>query len=331
MNLSIIIANFQEADHVVQTIRSIRDTSPLENVEIVLVDDSGGFPKTSGIDFSEKNNIRFLADGVRHGHAWCRTLGAQHASGDWFMFTDAHMRFEKFWFERFAAHAAAADARTLFCTPYISSTADRESNGVEPDVFYGARHYFWEHQLPDGRDWDILGILPLGEPEHIIGLSAWTVPAVIGAGYFLKGEWFQRIGGLPCQFGWSIDEWPLSVKTWLAGGQVKLMPNVRVKHILYPTGHGKDGKGKLMSQDQLLFNKLAVAYQVMAPALFQHFSANLPLPPAQRAQAEAMLRRQQKDLDYWRSYLKSVFVHDVDWLCAKFDLNHPEDIGAVIA
>lgn len=339
MNLSVIIAHHQEPQHLVATIRSIRQTAPVENVEIVVVDDGGFYPDhkpgESVLDFSKKENIRFIAIPDRRGNAFCRTLGSKHADGDWLMFTDAHMVFEPNWFERFCVHATAdiepkaVETPTLFCGPYLSSREEWE--GVrEPDVFYGARHYYWERGLSDGRAWDILGILPLPEPACTVGLGSWEVPAVIGANYFISKEWFNRIGGLQCQCGWSVDEWPLSVKTWLAGGAVRIMPDVRVRHILYRTGFGKDGYGKGMTQGQLLFNKLSVAYQTMPLEQYRRFVMNLPLA-SKSPDLEKALRlmdANQEQLNYWRAYLKTVLKHDTEWLCAKFDLNHPDDIGA---
>jgi hypothetical protein len=43
-----------------------------------------------------------------------------------------------------------------------------------------------------------------------------------------------------------------------------------------------------------------------------------------------MMIERQELLDYWRRYCQSVFVQDHDWLCAKFDVDHPADIGAVV-
>lgn len=339
MNLSVIIAHYQEPEHLVATIRSIRQTAPIENVEIVVVDDGGFYPDNKGghpvADFSKKENIQFIASPSRRGNAFCRTLGAKHATGDWLMFTDAHMVFEPHWFDRFCVHATAdiepkaSETTALFCGPYISSREEWE--GVrEPDVFYGARHYYWERGLSDGRAWDILGVLPLPEPACTVGLGSWEVPAVIGANYFVSKEWFKTIGGLPCQCGWSVDEWPLSVKTWLAGGSVRIMPDVRLRHILYKSGTGADGYGKGMSQAQLLFNKLSVAYQTMPFEQYRRFTMNLPVSPKSPDLREAfdMLEASREQLNYWRAYLRGVFKHDTEWLCDRFNLNNPDDMAA---
>lgn len=333
MNVSVVIAHYQEPHNLVATIRSIRETSDIARVEIIVVDDGGFYPGApSGkeqpiADFSTKENIVFVAAPDRMGNAFCRTLGAKHASGDWLLFTDAHMVFEPGWFENFAEHAH--ETRTVFCGPYLASRAEWEGKQA-PTVFWGADHYYWRRNLPDGRPWDLLGVFPRKPPSERAGaIEPVEVPAVIGANYFVEREWFRNIGGLPCQYGWSVDEWPLSVKTWLAGGSVKMIPGVRLRHVLHKTGHGADGYGKQMTQDQMLYNKLSVAWQTMTPGQFSRFYSTLPLPTGspEKKEAARMIDRHSEQLNYWRTFLKTRLYHDVDWLCARFDLEHPDDIG----
>lgn len=331
MQLSVIIAHRNEPDRLVKTIKSIRETSPLAEVEIVVVDDAslcGSVPDGASVlqDASTKQNIKFFSTPKRHGHAWCRNFGASHADGEWLLLTDAHMIFEPRWFEHFKAHAEASDGKTLFCGPFIASRAEIERAGNEPPIYWGAKHFFWEH----GHGWDLMGIEPLPEPACPVGLSSWEVPAVIGANYFLRKEWFDRIGGLHCFHGWSIDEWPLSVKTWLCGGQVRLMPNVRLRHVLHKSGIGPNGYGKEMDQGELLFNKLSAAIQVLSPGVYNKFVAGLPMSKKSPVLGKAfsMLAEYSERLHFWHQHMRGVMVYDHDWLCDRFDLNHPEDIGA---
>lgn len=333
--LSVIIAHRNEPEHLIDTVRSIRETAPAGEVEILVMDDASDPVHRPGITHAvAKFDCTFLESKERKGHAAIRTAGANCARAPWLLFTDAHMFFEPGWFEAFKRHAEICGAQTLLCGPYI---ACRDNKDNIENIFWGARFNFFG-PCRSGRGAEILDYLPLRErPEFAPGEknTAFEVPSVIGANYFMARDWFRRIGGLSGFIHWTgTDEWMLAVKTWLCGGRVMLMPNVCLRHILYPTGKrsidGSEGYGKEMNRGQLLYNRLAAAYQVMPPEMFNGFLDCLPMDRASEPMETALtlLQERQEQLDGLRLRTQTAFVHSIDWLCDKFDLLHPVDIGA---
>jgi hypothetical protein len=122
----------------------------------------------------------------------------------------------------------------------------------------------------------------------------------------------------------------LSVKTWLFGGSVRIIPDVRLRHVLHPTGQGANGYGKNMSKSDLLFNKLSGAYQIFPSHIYQPFLSALPRDDNKEAFTDALRRitAQRDELERANSYFMRNVERDHDWLCSRFQLFHPADIGA---
>ena len=58
----------------------------------------------------------------------------------------------------------------------------------------------------------------------------YEIPCLMGACYFMHKDWFRHIGGLWGNKFWGSEEPFLSLKTWLAGGEIRLAKTVRVGH-----------------------------------------------------------------------------------------------------
>lgn len=339
--LSIIIAHRNDWLRLGQTLGSIMATCPPADVELIVIDDASdtGPPKVAGLDahlFGEWPARSYVDHAERRGHAYCRNVGAAIAQGDWLMLTDAHMIFTAGWWERFRSTAARAPSNAIFCGPYFSC----DPAGNVASIIDGARFFFWEC---DKGPLDCVSIKPLPhqaiEPAHDVdGLR--EVPAPIGANYFMRRDWFDAIGGLPGLVGWSIDEWLLAVKTRLAGGCVLLDPHLQIRHINDCTAQaGHFGSlapfvKKGMSKAELIYNKLAMAYQVLSPSEWAAFLQGWPVAHNEPTMAAALelFETMRGELDLARDHINAqAWPHGTDWLCAEFDLNHPADIGAAVA
>lgn len=264
---------------------------------------------------------QFVCEPERRGHGHCRTVGAQIATGEWLLLTDAHMRFVPGWFDRFQHSAKLVEWNTILTGPYLSCTG----NDVLLDTIWGARFYFWEQQ---GEAIDVISAQPSPFKFNVEDGALQTVPALIGANYFITREWFHKIGGLQGLVGWSVDEWLLSVKTWLCGGSILLDPKLHLRHLFY---HGQ-GRST-MSKAELIYNKLSMAFQTLDDSGWTSFQENFPVPLTvpEMARAWQIFRERFDELRILRDFTHAQFERDVDWLCSRFELNHPADIGAVMA
>ncbi len=325
-SLSIVIACWNEPENLAGTIQSIEDTAAGLPLEIIIIND-GGAP--FHLDAKLSTRLKILRNPTRLGHAACRQRGAEAAEGEWLLFTDAHMVFEPHWYEGFEVQTRLADSKTLFCGPYVASRIEWEAGNHPPDLFWGARLYYWER---DGDAIDVLNHKPIVSPPSWEREWSFEVPCVIGANYFIRRDWFETIDGLKHLCGWSgMDEFMLSLKTWLFGGTVKLIPDVRLRHVLHPTGHGTNGYSKQMTRAELLFNKLSAAYQIFPSHIYETFLTALPRKGDDEESFRVALRmisERREGLEQSAFYFRRNIRRDHDWLCSKFQLYHPQDIGA---
>jgi glycosyltransferase involved in cell wall biosynthesis len=319
--LSIIIACWNEPENLAGTIRSIEETAVGLPIEIIAIDDGGRVPFDWDSLHKLSDRLTVIHNPVRLGHSACRQAASARA-GEWMLFTDAHMVFEPSWFEAFEIQSRINDSRTLFCGPFISSTIEWEKSGHPPNIFWGARLYYWQR---NGDALDVLSYEPIARPpSHVDRDWSFEVPCVIGANYFIRRDWFDIIDGLNNFVGWTaMDEFMLSLKTWLFGGSVRLIPDVRLRHVLHDVVRN-------MPRTQLLFNKLSAAYQIFPSHIYQSFLTALPTrdDPKVFSDALQMVAERRESLEQARFYFSRNIRRNHDWLCSKFDLLHPLDIGA---
>ncbi|SRR6266487_3936326 len=337
MFLSILIACRNETQHLIETIRSIRQTVPSDKIEIIVVDDAS----VPTIDSAALDKAApgppptlLITLPTRRGVADARHIAAQRAHSNWLLLTDSHMIFEPGWLQAFERAAATTPdpTRTLFCGPFLASCTQFEDSipRHDPVDFWDTHFYYWLRK-PAG-DVEILTWRSVSRAPPADS-NPYEVQCVNGANYFCTRDWFLHVGGLPCFLGWcGISELFLSMKTWLAGGSVRLIPDLRLRHILHKTNLGQNGYGKDTGHEQLLYNKLAAAYQLFPEQLYHQFVGALPCGRNDERLTWALrkLDARRDELDYWRRYVARHLVHDHDWLCAKFDLDHPADLGAVV-
>ncbi len=314
-----MIACWNEPDNLASTIRGIEETAPEAPLDIIAVNDGGPTEPFETALRGLSPRLTIIHNPLRLGHSYCRQTASARA-GEWMLFTDAHMVFEHGWFKEFEAQTHTNDSKTLFCGPFVSSRIDWERDGIPPKIFWGARLYYWERT---GDALDVLSYKPLDEPAH---RDDWPfeVPCVIGANYFIRRDWFEFIDGLKHFYGWTAqDEFMLSLKTWLFGGAVKLIPGVRLRHVW-------QSDGRSMSRAQLLFNKLSTAYQIFPSDIYQNFLVALPKgeDPEAFTAALQIISMHREALEQARFYFARNIRRNHEWFCSKFNLMHPEDVAA---
>ena len=296
---------------------------------MIVINDGGTVPFDWDSLSKISDRVRVFHTTNRSGHSACRQLASTISTCEWLLFTDAHMEFEPRWFESFAIQTDLHDSKTLFCGPFISTTPEWEREGQPPNIFWGARLYYWER---NGEALDVLSYKPIARPPEIdkVGWS-FEVPCVIGANYFIRRDWFEAIDGLKCFYGWSAqDEFMLSLKTWLFGGTVKLIPDVRLRHVMHRTGVGPTGYSKTMQRGELLYNRLSTAYQIFPEHTYRPFLTALPTTGDDDTfeLALRMITERREALDAARCYFTRNIRRGHEWLCKKFDLFHPLDLSA---
>lgn len=216
--LSIIITSLNEDfDEINATIASIRATAG--DIEIVLVDDASLIPV-----LLDDKSVRLIRNPFRAGVAASRHIAAHAATGDFLLIIDAHMRFEAGWLER-ALQRISNRPYTMHCATCVGlwgpdekfEQAHAEYNGATI-MFHGRGPKDMADQIVEGKWLD-----PRDGDDY-------QIPCVMGACYFIARDFFFHVGGLKLLRQWGSDETFLSLKVWLAGGEIRIMKSVRIAH-----------------------------------------------------------------------------------------------------
>ncbi|XP_054846729.1 polypeptide N-acetylgalactosaminyltransferase 15 isoform X2 [Eublepharis macularius] len=225
---SVVICFHNEAwSTLLRTVHSILDTAPRAFLkEIILVDDlsTEGYLKSSLSEhISKLAGVKLIRSNKRLGVAQGRMLGAARATGDVVVFMDSHCECLRGWLE-----------------PLLDRLASDRSRIVSPviDVIdWKTFQYYRSVELQRGVfDWKLdFHWKPLPECEEKVQLSpispirSPTIPGVVVA---VDRHYFQNTGGYDSDMIPSgAENLELSIKTWLCGGSVEILPCSHVGHV----------------------------------------------------------------------------------------------------
>lgn len=295
--ISVIIPCREDAAECAATIQSVRDTAP--EAELIVVDDGSKVPLT-------------VPDGVtlrrvhgRAGVAASRHVGAVLASNHYLFFLDAHCRLEPGWYEH-ALDRLKSTERTLYCATCVGLTAGNMDMSRPDHVYNGASLQFVNSSGPVETEFFDGKWLPSPLEDNS------EIQCVMGACYLMPRRFFFEIGGLRLLHSWGSDEPFLSLKTWLAGGEVRYLKPVRVGHQF------RTASTYTKKRAALFFNKLACAAVLFPDPALQHFSSLMNMhckPAADLRIAREMLAQEQRHIEVERVLGEAVFTRTLEgWL-----------------
>ncbi|KAF7237730.1 Polypeptide N-acetylgalactosaminyltransferase 15 [Varanus komodoensis] len=225
---SVIICFHDEAwSTLLRTVHSVLDTAPKDLLkEIILVDDLSkqGYLKSSLSEYIAKlAGVKLIRSNKRLGVVRGRMLGAARAAGDVVIFMDSHCECHRGWLEPLL-NRVASDRRRI-----VSPVVDV--------IDWKTFQYYHSMDLQRGVfDWKLdFHWKPLPEYEKKARespVSPIRSPAVPGVVVAVDRHYFQNTGGydsdMTLQGGENIE---LSIKAWLCGGTVEILPCSRVGHV----------------------------------------------------------------------------------------------------
>lgn len=301
--LSIIITALNEQEELTPTLESIKATAG-DKPEIIVVDDFSTIPVTAN-----GSNIKIVRNQVRQGVGPSRHIGAEAATGDYILLTDAHMRFDDGWYEA-AMERIVGREKTMHCGACLGLDKNCMDIKKPRGVYTGAtmlihdkktNEIFEGKWIPDKKDQD----------DYELG-------CVMGASYFLPRKFFFDIGGLKALKMWGSDEPYLSMKTWMAGGEIRMMKSCRIGHKF------RDVAPYSTWVPNLLYNKIrsimTLFDEVTAAFLISKFPQNGDLVAALK-----MIAQDNFIIEEERKYYKLIFEHDARWFCEKFNITYPNE------
>lgn len=226
--LTIIIPFMNEREEVEKTVANIRLTS---NVNIILIDDSS----TDGYNYQEIAKIYncvYHRNSHRLGVAGSRNKGVQLCETEYFIIIDAHMRFGSVGWQNQILHLLMENPRRIVCT----------NSGVITKTEYGG----YDGEMSCFKQENESAGAAVNNDFH----AYWTykaisdspivrTPCVIGAVYASSKTWWNIIGGLEGLTEFGDDEPLMSIKTWLSGGEVLVIKNLKVGHVYRDNNYNK--------------------------------------------------------------------------------------------
>jgi len=330
--LSIVMASHNDADQTVITLSSIRETAP-DDVEVIVVDDCSATPLKHYVQ--EDEHTKLVTNRYRCGCGPSRHIGASHATGEWLLIVDSHMRFKRGWFECWEQINKcdlngsppvwrSGPPTTIFCATCCGLDTDHMDVNNPVSEYQGATMNFHgpdrHAKVPKDQVFEATWL-----PSKPVIEDGAEIPAIMGACYFISRDWFFHLGALRFLRTWGCDEQMLSLKSWLAGGSVRLAKLVKIGHKFLIDGKERQKFG--VPPGHVLWNK------------FFAINTLLPREPAGRLSAlvASVYGREAHDLeaatrmyrdDYHliaqeREYNRSIFTRDLAWYCKRFGIPMP--------
>ncbi|CAO1307686.1 unnamed protein product [Diamesa tonsa] len=225
--VSIVIPFYN--DHfstLLRTVHSVINRSPAKLLkEVILVNDHSTKlflyePLKRYIRENLKDKVMLLELPVRSGLIWARLAGARAATGDVLIFLDSHTEASTNWLPPLL-EPIAKDYRTCVC-PFIDVIEFKTYEYVAQDE--GSRGVF---------DWNFFyRKLELKPIHQKFPTDLFESPVMAGGLFAISTKFFWELGGYDTGLDiWGGEQYELSFKIWLCGGQMFDAPCSRVGHI----------------------------------------------------------------------------------------------------
>jgi len=202
--VSLIIPAKNEGDNLYKTIQAVKENTDYRSYEIIVV--SRDYDREERI--FRKIGVEIIESDMG-SPSKSRNIGARFAKGEILVFLDAHV-FPKNRNWLYEIVRVLKDKKIGLCGPCISSHENEKAKG------YG--------MVPKN---------PLFELDWLPKLmdKPYEVPMLGGACVGIRKEVFKEIGGWAEFDSWGHEDSELSIRAWLMGYKVMIIPTIEVAHI----------------------------------------------------------------------------------------------------
>eukprot|EP00057_Strongylocentrotus_purpuratus_P014144 XP_011668618.1 PREDICTED: polypeptide N-acetylgalactosaminyltransferase 13 [Strongylocentrotus purpuratus] len=230
---SIIICFHNEAwSTLLRTLNSIIDRSPLRLIkEIILLDDASTMehlqePIEDYISQIHSVRIRMVRAEKRLGLIKARMMGVDASEGETFTFLDSHVEVMIGWLEPLLARLASD--RTIVVMPVVDEiNKDTFNYNVVPEPLQrGGFNWRFEYRWKPIPNYD-------KRPSKVAPIKS---PAMPGGLLTMDRSFFLELGGFDLGMEvWGGENLETSLKIWMCGGSIEIIPCSRVGHVYRDT------------------------------------------------------------------------------------------------
>ncbi len=286
--VSVVVITHNEGMNLHLTVENLQATLPTDH-EILVVDDRSSDGSTDFLRHTS-GSVKLLRPVRRLGVARARNYGANRTDGDVIVFCDAHLSFPRAW-----------------CRPILGLLEDPLIGAVAPCISdRQARHHKGFGLKPSGPELNAEWLSRRGN-------NPYPVPLLPGACMAMRRDVFRTAGGFDRMLiRYGVEDCELSLRLWLLGYELWLIPEVDVEHEFH------DRIPYKVDWRTVLHNRLRMA--------FLHFSNSrrrrvLDALNEYPDFTTALALVSKSDTVVQRSELASRRKHDDDWFFQRFGLN----------
>ncbi|XP_036102908.1 inactive polypeptide N-acetylgalactosaminyltransferase-like protein 5 [Molossus molossus] len=297
---SIVICFHNEEFHALfRTISSIMALTPHQVLEeIILVDDMSEFDDLKEkLDYhleAFRGKIKIIRNKKREGLIRARLIGAARASGDVLVFLDSHCEVNKVWLEPLLT-AIAEDRRMVVCPMMDSIEGDTLKYNPSP-VVRGAFNWYLQFE------WDTVLSYEMDGPEG--PTTPIRSPVMAGGMFAINRHYFYEIGQFDKEMNfWGGENLELSLRIWMCGGQLYILPCSRVGHL-----NKWSNRNTNESRRALIYNNLRLVHVWLDEYKEQVFSRRPSLKSSPYGNiSERVELRKQLGCKSFQWYLENIF------------------------
>lgn len=291
--LSIIIPSYNDASNTVATINNILTTcSNISNIEIIIVDDN------SSENYSMLSNnkyVKYIKNSKNFGTSQSRDIGIKLSKNEYILTTDSHISFCKQGWDKDIVEIIKSNLNSILCFACLDANKNK--------IYYaGGFNVFCRQNI----ELSLSPFLLNNEPKNE------EIPCVVGGAYAFNKKWYENLDGMNGMIGWGIGETFLSIKSYLAGGNCKLIKNIIIKHNF---NNAKYNINKM----HIYYNKLFIAKTILPTEVYVVLSNFLPNNKEKENAINLLNKNAQEIFSYKIAYEDIFTVPCVDYV-KKFKL-----------
>jgi len=197
-------------------------TSPHHVREIIIVDDFSDDPN-DGLLLTAIPKVRVIRTSQRQGLMRARVLGADMASAPVLIFMDSHCEVNIGWLQPLLKQIKHAPHSVVSPVIDVINADTFEYTAAATNIYGG---FDWSLRFR----WEMLSLERLHHQTS--PTSPLRTPAIAGGIYAIRKDWFEHLGKYdPHMKIWGAENIELSLRVWMCGGELLIVPCSRVGHV----------------------------------------------------------------------------------------------------